>query len=121
MDEVSVAEEPNFSSSYISSLAEEPLICASMDDEFSYGEETNSAKYTHARCSSVAFVYFVHFFRRPFIVQGFLKFFALQRFSNVSPCSGRKRRQNSSRNISFKKLRLKRLIFIKKDLKRRYG
>ena len=66
MDEVSVAEEPNFSSSYISSLAEEPLICASMDDEFSYGEETNSAKYTHARCSSVAFVYFVHFFPSPF-------------------------------------------------------
>ena len=42
MDESSVAEEPNFSSSYISSVAEEPLISASisLDDEFSDGEET---------------------------------------------------------------------------------
>lgn len=40
MDESSVAEDPNFSSSYISSVPEEPLICASMDDEFSNGEET---------------------------------------------------------------------------------
>ena len=94
MDESSVAEEPNFSSSYISNVAEDPLICASMDDEFPYGEETiaNSVKYTHARCSSFAFVYFVHFFRCRFIVQGFLTFFALQRFSNVLPCSGCKRR-----------------------------
>ena len=65
MDESSVAEEPNFSSSYISNVAEDPLICASMDDEFPYGEETiaNSVKYTHARCRvshlCILFIFFV--------------------------------------------------------------
>ena len=40
MDESSVGEERYFSSSITSSVAEEPLIFASMDDEFSEGEET---------------------------------------------------------------------------------
>ena len=44
MDESSVVEEPNFSSSYISSIAEEPLISVSTDDELSDGEETTSIK-----------------------------------------------------------------------------
>ena len=40
MDDSSDAEEPNFWSSIISSVAEEPLISASIDDIFSEGKET---------------------------------------------------------------------------------
>ena len=39
MDESSVAEEPNFSSSIISSVAGETSISALTGDEFSEGEE----------------------------------------------------------------------------------
>ena len=42
MDESSVAEEPKFSSSYISSVAEERLISAWKDEDFSHGEETTA-------------------------------------------------------------------------------
>ena len=40
MDESSIEKETNFSSSIISSVAEESSISAPMNDEFSEGEET---------------------------------------------------------------------------------
>lgn len=40
MVESSVAEEPKFSSLYISNVPEEPLISAWRDEDFSHGEET---------------------------------------------------------------------------------
>ena len=54
MDESSVEKQTNFSSSIISSVAEEPSISAPMDDEFCEGEETIYKNQSVMKCLNLS-------------------------------------------------------------------